>query len=271
MALNGLGDQATGAVSGARSGAAPRPAADFLVIGVQKAGTTALYAYLRQHPELYLPEVKEAHYFDDESRDWGGPDHADYERLFLNGAAAAARGEVTPIYIYWPRCLERIRAYNPAMRLVLLLRDPVERAWSHWRMERSRGAETADFSWCIREGRARLAASEPAGFHREYSYVERGFYGRQIQRLYSLFPRDQVLILRSDDLDADPTGTVGRVSAFLGVGAPPPLAPQRVHVGQEVKGARLAAADADYLRALYADDDRLLTELTGLSFQTTSG
>ncbi|MFN4177077.1 sulfotransferase family protein [Phenylobacterium sp.] len=238
---------------------------NFLVIGVQKAGTTALHDYLREHPDVTLPDVKEVHYFDDESQDWNRPDHSAYHRRFA-GPDRPARGEVTPIYVYWPNSLERIRRYNPDMRLVLILRDPVERAWSHWRMERGRGVETHDFSWCIREGRARLQAADPPGFHREFSYVERGFYGRQVERLFGLFPREQVLILTSGDLDADPAGVMARLSRFLGVGNPPPLAPRRAHVGAAIEGARLLPADVEHLRGLYREDDRKLRELTGVSF-----
>lgn len=238
---------------------------NFLVIGVQKAGTTALYEYLREHPDVALSDVKEAHHFDDESLDWDRPDHAAYHRRFA-ATDRPARGEVTPIYIYWPNSLERIRSYNPDMRLVLVLRDPVERAWSHWRMERARGVETHDFSWCIREGRSRLAAADPPGFHREFSYVERGFYGRQVERLFGLFPREQVLILTSDELDGAPGAVMARLSDFLGIGPPPPLAPRRAHVGAEIEGARLLPADAAHLRALYRDDDAKLRALTGISF-----
>jgi hypothetical protein len=92
--------------------------------------------------------------------------------------------------------LERIAAYNPRMRLILIFRDPIERAWSHWKMEYARGAETESFAWSIRDGRSRVdAGSVRAGLHRVYSYVERGFYGAQVERLLALFPREQVLFL----------------------------------------------------------------------------
>jgi hypothetical protein len=243
----------------------PDTRVNFLVIGVQKAGTTALHDYLREHPDVALPDVKEVHHFDDESLDWDRPDHSAYHRRFTD-ARRPARGEVTPIYVYWPNSLERIRSYNPAMRLVLILRDPVARAWSHWRMERARGVETHDFSWCIREGRTRLEAAGPPGFHREFSYVERGFYGQQVERLFGLFPREQVLILTADELDADPGAVMARLSDFLDIGPPPPMTPRRAHVGAAIPGARLLPADVEHLRALYRADDHKLRALTGLSF-----
>lgn len=238
---------------------------NFLVIGVQKAGTTALYEYLKQHPDVQLPDAKELHFFDDESRDWALPDYGDYHARFGGSRRRPAVGEITPIYIYWPNCLERIRAYNPQIRLVVVLRDPVERAWSHWRMERSRGVERHGFSWCIREGRARLLSAEPAGYHREFSYVERGMYGRQIERMLTIFPREQALIITSAELERNPTAAIQVVSGFLGIGTGPSLKAVRVHVGSD-DGADLTATDIRYLRRIYEPDDRKLSALTGVSF-----
>lgn len=239
------------------------PLVDLVVIGVQKAGTTALFDYLQDHPAFSLSKVKEVHFFDDESIDWSAPDYGAYHRNF-DPAAEGLKAEATPIYIYWPNSLERLRAYNPRARLVVMLRDPVERAWSHWRMETSRGAETQPFSWCIREGRARLFESEPWGHHREFSYVERGFYGEQVERLFSMFPREQVLVLTADELRADPNGVLERLSSFAGVSAGPEVAHREVHVGSEL-GA-LDPADARYLRDLYRRDGERLADLTGVRF-----
>ena len=233
---------------------------DFIVVGAQKAGTTALFDHLADDPAIGLPDAKELHFFDDEARDWSAPDYADYHARF-DWSAPAIRGEATPIYIYWPGALERIRAYHPAIRLVLMLRDPVERAWSHWRMERSRGAETQDFGWCIRQGRRRLFDSEPWGHHREYSYVERGYYGAQVEHLLSLFPRDQLLVLQAEALRADPTAVLRRLSHFLGAPPPPPAAPRIVHAGVEMGGP--PREEADFLSALYRRDQERLVALIG--------
>ncbi|WP_312163907.1 sulfotransferase domain-containing protein [Phenylobacterium sp.] len=237
---------------------------NFIIAGVQKAGTTALFDYLSDIPAYALSATKEVHFFDDESVDWAAPDYEPYHAQF-DWTGEAIRGEATPIYLYWPRCLERIAAYNSDVRLIVMLRDPVERAWSHWRMETSRGAEMQPFSWCIRQGRRRLFDAEPWGAHREFSYVERGFYGEQIERLYGLFPREQVLLLQADDLRRDPNTALGRVSDFLGAPAPAPVEHRNVHVGQDVGGA-LAGEDVSYLREIYAEDMARLARLTGVSF-----
>lgn len=231
---------------------------DFIIAGVQKAGTTALFDHLSELPDLALSDVKETHFFDDESQDWSDPDYDAYHRRFP-APDGRLRGEATPIYTYWPGALERIATYRPDIRLIVMLRDPVERAWSHWRMERSRGAETEPFGWCIRQGRQRLFSATPWGHHREFSYVERGFYAEQAARMFELFPRSQVLIVQAEHLRSDPEETLGRLCAFLGLPAPGPVRRREIHVGPEMEG--LDPRDADYLRGLYARDQARLAEL----------
>ena len=242
-----------------------QPLVNFIVAGVQKGGTTALFDYLSDDRAYRLSKVKEIHFFDDESVDWASPDYDAYHAQFDWTDPTAIRGEATPIYLYWPRSLERIAAYNPAMRLIVMLRDPVERAWSHWRMETARGAETEPFAWCIRQGRQRLFKAKPWGVHREFSYVERGFYGEQLERLYSFFPREQVLVLQAGELRADPGAVLDQVGRFLGGPKRGPVSHRDVHVGQEIGGA-LAAADIEYLRSIYAEDMVRLADLTGIDF-----
>jgi hypothetical protein len=238
------------------SGASGHKRVGFLVAGAQKAGTTALFDYFAEMPALELPPVKEAHFFDDEGQvDWSAPDYGRYHALFRD--PGRLWGEATPIYFYWPNALERIRAYNPAMRLIFLFRDPIERAWSHWKMEYARGKETEPFGWCIREGRARMAKGSPyPGFHRVYSYVERGFYGRQLARALRLFPRDQILILASEELKRDPTATLGTICRFLGIAEPTrPAAPKLSRPGADIfYPATLTDEDVIFLQRQFADE-----------------
>ncbi|MDP1617872.1 sulfotransferase [Phenylobacterium sp.] len=243
------------------------PKVDFIIVGAQKAGTTALFDYLGEHPQIGLSDVKEVHFFDDETQDWAAPDYGDYHARFDLADRSRRWGEATPIYLYWKNSIARIAAYNPAARLIILLRDPVERAWSHWKMEFARGAETAPFDWCIRRGRARLFESEPWGFHREFSYVERGFYGEQIAQALAHFPARQLLILRSEDLDAAPAATLQRISGFLDIDPAPPVQRRRVHEGQPMSyPSSLTTEDVAYLRGLYGEDMAQLAELTGIRF-----
>jgi hypothetical protein len=243
-----------------------KPLVNFIIAGAQKAGTTALYDYLTEDPALELAKVKEVHFFDDEELDWSDPDYRSYHERFSMGRPVV-RGEATPIYIYWPRCLERIARYNSDMRLILLLRDPVERAWSHWKMEFARGVETMPFSWAIREGRQRLFQSDPWGAHREFSYVERGFYGEQIARALSVFPREQVLILQSEDLRHRPNKLLKMVNSFLGIPPPGERAERSVHVARDMDyGNNLSEEDVAHLRDVFAPDQERLKGLTGICF-----
>jgi hypothetical protein len=245
---------------------AEAPLISFLIAGVQKGGTTALYDYLADYPDIALSRVKEVHFFDDERIDWGRPDYRAYHAQFPD-ADGRPCGEATPIYIYWRSALERICAYNPAMRLIVSLRDPVERAWSHWRMEYARGAEREPFGWCIRQGRQRLFAGEPWGWHREFSYVERGFYGEQLEHLFGLVPREQVLVIRAEDLRAEPAQTLAKARSFLGLAEAPAPAPREAHVGPDLDfGAEPAAEDGAFLRRVYARDQARLKALAGVFY-----
>lgn len=249
----------------------PAPRVSFLIAGVQKAGTTALHSFLSEHPELSLSKRKELHFFDDEDADWSAPSFARYEAHF-DGAAHRLCGESTPVYLFHPPCIARIRAYNPAMRLIVLLRHPVERAFSNWRMEVSRGLETLSFSDAIRSGRDRM---RPDDLHarpdntawRTYSYVERGFYAPQLVRLLQAFPRQQILFLRHEDLSAHRIEVFARIWDFLGCTAPGDLPRQRfIRPLAYPEGAPpvLSRQDDLYLRALYHDDIVETERLSGL-------
>jgi len=244
---------------------------EFLIAGVQKGGTSALFEYLREMPGLQLPDVKEVHFFDDETIDWSRPNYGCYHAHFTQDGRMW--GEATPIYSYWPNALERIAAYNPAMRLILLFRDPVQRAWSHWKMEYAKGKETEPFAWCIREGRARVAAGDPAapGHHRVFSYVERGFYAGQVERALELFPREQCLFLNSERLRDDPAAVLASICRFLNQPPPAAVTPRKLHVGADIAyPSRLRLDDITLLRNIYATDVQQFLNLTGIDAQDWS-
>lgn len=242
---------------------------DFFIIGVQKGGTTALAAYLREHPGLQLSRVKEVHHFDDETVDWPAPSHDRLHAQFDWSADGVLRGEATPITIYWPPSLDRLQRYNPAAKLILILRHPSLRAFSHWRMELAREADDMLFAQAIApQGRNRVRAA-PGGVHRVFSYVERGFYAAQIERLLHLFPREQILFLRTDRLWDDSAATLTQVERFLGVD---------VMLGQKVERryvvpVRSAAPGVlppecrATLDAIFRDDIRRTAQLTQLDLE----
>ena len=134
---------------------------DFLICGAQKCGTTALDFYLRQHPLLCFPSKKELHYFDDDAAFAGGsPDYAAYHAWFAPEARHRLLGETTPIYLYKPEVMPRICAYNPDMKLIAVLRHPVDRAYSHWNMFRARGESKVSFREALEHELAIMAAPE---------------------------------------------------------------------------------------------------------------
>ncbi len=203
------------------------PLPDFLIAGVPKAGTTALHAALVPHPELFLPAVKEPKFFLADGRPpaTGGPgdvqtyqEHVwrqrDYEALFDPAPPGTRLGEATPFYLYDLDAHARIKALVPSARLVILLRDPVDRAHSNWTHLWNAGLEPeADFLTACRAEPARKAAGWADFWH----YVSLGRYGEQLQHLFRHFPREQVLLLRYRELKDSPAATLDRVCAFLGV------------------------------------------------------
>ena len=198
------------------------------VCGVQKGGTTSLHAHFTDHPQLADPSRKETHFFDNEGIDWEAPDYELLHSFFEADAKDRIRYDITPITMFWPPALGRITRYNPAAKLIFLLRDPFERAWSHWCMEWARNAETLSFADAIRQGRLRLENLPPtAPEWRVYSYLERGLYTKQIRRALDLFPREQLLFLRSDDLRDHHRETLNSIAVFLGISPFPDTGPKR--------------------------------------------
>jgi hypothetical protein len=193
---------------------------NFFIVGTQKGGTTALHSMLSCLNGIQMSTPKEIHFFDNEEVDWHQPDYEKLHTCFDWNVENQIRGEATPIYCYWPESLRRIHAYNPEAKIIMLLRHPAHRAYSHWRMEFLRGYETLQFVDAISEkGRWRVAGA-PEGVHRIYSYVERGFYSKQINRLKHLFCNQKIIFLRTDELWSAPKLTLEKVARFLGAGFP---------------------------------------------------
>lgn len=190
---------------------------DFLVCGTQKGGTTALFHYLKLHPEVFLPQVKEIHFFDNDINFLTqSPNYDEYHHHFQPQEHHRIIGEVTPIYMYWMDAPRRIWVYNPKIKIILILRNPIERAYSQWKMECDRNVECLSFWDALQAEVYRLKASQPSQ-NREFSYLDRGFYCVQINRIWSYFDRNQVLILKNEDLRNSPCDTMNRIFKFLGV------------------------------------------------------
>jgi len=236
-----------------------------IVAGVQKAGTTALFEYLCAHPLLAGSKKKETHFFDNERTiDWSKPDYSFYHSFFDAADPSVQWLEATPIYVFWPDCLERIQRYNPQIKLILLFRDPIERAWSQWAMNYSRNWETLNFPSAIREGRARLGSSHKDESWRLYSYVERGMYFRQLQKAINVFTEQQIAVISMNDLRNKCEKTLRRITDFIGI--PPFKHPDRLNARGLLSpyGFHISDEDREYLAAIFREDLKAFQQKTGL-------
>ena len=215
--------------------ASARMMPSFLIVGAQRCGTTSMYKTLSQHP-MVLPAVlhKGAHYFDTGYRH--GPawyrGHFPLQVTARRAAPAPGRrpvtGESSPYYLFHPLAGQRIATDLPGVRLLVLLRDPVERAYSAHTHETARGFETEPFERALELEPIRLAGEEakliadPAyqsHSHQHHAYVTRGRYADQLRRLDALFGRDRIHVVDSQRFFTDPEPVFAEVVDFLGIGA----------------------------------------------------
>jgi hypothetical protein len=190
---------------------------NFVVGGTQKGGTSALDLFLRQHPEICMPETKkELHYFDNEENFERQSNYKKYHACFNPKPQHRVIGEVTPIYMYWTAAPYRIWSYNPQMKWVLVLRNPVERAFSAWNMERKRGAEQLSFEEAVEQEATRCRQALPLQ-HRVFCYVDRGFYAHQVRRLLNIFGEENCLVLLNEELRTNHQNALEKIFNFLEV------------------------------------------------------
>lgn len=206
---------------------------NFLVIGAAKAGTTALYHYLNQHPEIYMSPVKETNFFalEGEELNFCGPgDQAvlrrskivssvtsieEYRGLFGRVSGEKAIGEASPLYLYSPKAPERIRHYIPEAKLIAVLRNPVERAYSNFLMMIRYGSREpiTDFSRALQEEERRIKDNWEHTWH----YKRMGFYHAQLKRYFDTFDRDQIRVYLYEDLTDKSDGVLQHIFRFLDV------------------------------------------------------
>ena len=242
-----------------------RPLPGFLILGAQKAGTTALYAYLRWHPGITGPAWKEVSYFDRHYRRgvrW-------YRGHFPLRPGERLVGEASPGYLFHPLGPERVRATVPDAKLIALLRDPVDRALSHYHHEVALGREPLTFEEAIEaepertRGEEERLAREPGCFSHawwDYTYLARGRYAEQLERWLAVFPREQLLVVASDELAVEPRETYARVLEFLGAPAHALGSYPRVY---EQSYAEMRPDTRRRLAEHFAEPNRRLYELLG--------
>lgn len=192
----------------------------FLICGAQKSGTSALHEYLREHPEISLSKTKELHIFDNESRDWSpeGIKNIDREiaHLFNDNKLNKQRGEATPSSMWWQPAMRRIWEYNSKMKLIAILRNPITRAYSNWRMEKRKGREHEEMHLTLKKEEQRCRQALPHQ-DRVHSYISRGFYSEQIRRIWAFFPRENLLLIKQEELREKPEVVLKNIYKHISV------------------------------------------------------
>jgi hypothetical protein len=255
---------------------------DFLILGAMKAGTTSLYRYLAQHPGFARGKRKEeVHYFD---KHWAKgiawyerffPSRWDRARASLTGRRLFT-GESSPYYLFHPCVPARVKACLPRAKLIVLLREPVARAWSHYHHSFRKGDETLGFEEALAREPERLRGEEErllrddsyySKAHRHFSYLARGIYADQLERWLQSFERERLLVLKSEDFFAQPRDAVAKVTDFLDLAPRDPASYVRefaIHNPGEY--AHLDAATEARLRAYFAPHNERLAALLGPEF-----
>lgn len=196
---------------------------NFLVIGAYKSGTTSLHNYLKQHPDIFIPDVKEPNYFAflDAKNPTENPAYKksiktskDYMQLFNEAGSKKAIGEISPEYMSSSGSAARaINSRLPDVKLIAILRNPVERAYSDYLMYFQKGFDKEpNFMEALRKQGERMNRGDPTGF-----YISTGFYGKQLAPYYELFPRQQLKIVLFEDLVSTPYLLLQELFSFLGV------------------------------------------------------
>jgi hypothetical protein len=185
---------------------------DFICVGVQKAGTSTFHDIIKQHPSLELPLYKETHFFNDNNKYRKGIDH--YFEFYFKKKKKLFMGEITPEYSYFDYCADRIHKAFGAIKILLILRNPVDRAYSHYLMTRRRGLEPLSFKEALEQETNRLNTYDNAI---NFSYIDRGRYVEQIKRFQHKFGNENVKIILFEDLIKNTEKTILSVSSFIGL------------------------------------------------------
>jgi len=189
---------------------------NFYVVGAQKSATTSIHHYLMQHPEIYLPEQKETKFFVDDNKYHNGLKFYE-ETYFSDRKNQKIIGEIDPDYMYFEDALDRMvnDLEIKELKFVFILRNPVDRAFSHYLMTYRRGLEKMSFSEAIKAEAGRIRKNYDFKMH--YSYVTRGYYHDQIKRFLSYIDSQQIYIMLTEELKADPGKALNGLYGFLGI------------------------------------------------------
>ena len=246
---------------------------DFLIIGAQKAATTALYNYLLQHPSVCKAVTKEVHFFDNRFSLGVSWYKSNFPQCKDRDAAGdyGIIGEASPYYLAHPYVPERVHSICPDVRLIVLLRDPVFRAISQHDHERRRGFEKLPLKEALAAEQERIAGEAQrlkdskyrSYAYEHYSYVTRGLYAEQLDRWFALFPRSQLLVLEAEMLRSQPSATLAATAEFLGIEKWTPDLSVSHNPGAYSKPS---SAEIEWLRTRFEQPNQRLNALLGRHF-----
>ena len=234
---------------------------DFVIAGAQKSGTTALHYYLQKHPQITLGDQQELHFFDNDELFAGPVDDELLHRHFPPLNKGVIAGDCTPSYLYHEPAMERICNYNSQIKLIILLRNPVERAFAHWNMQRFKGRESLGFLEAVQAESDRMKEASTPVDRRRIAYLDRGRYSEQLERVFKFFPREQVKLIKFEDFRENNRHALNSIFDFLGV---KPLRAIRSKDRNVVPYEReMTAQERKYLYAIFADEIARLEQMLG--------
>ena len=251
---------------------------NFIIIGAQRCGTTSLYDYLCQHPQIIPSPVKELFYFDDyytRPDTWYRsffPRKREVEKLEKGLIARVITGEASPSYFFHPYAARRIKETLPDVKLLLVLRDPIERAYSHYNHIRRLNREPLSFEEAIEKEEERikddvdkLAKDEnyKADKRRDYSYLSRGYYARQLKEWLKYFSLEQLLVIQSEEFYRETPKVYNEIVEFLGLNS---YTLPVFEAKNALKYAKMAPETKEKLKSYFAPKNEELYELLGKRF-----
>lgn len=251
-----------------RATASRRPLPSFLIIGAQKGGTTSLHEYLIEHPLVSPPSTKEVHYFDHAYHRGPGWYRAHFSPADRWGEIT---GESTPYYLFHPLVPERVARDLPESKLIVILRNPIDRAFSHHNHERALGYEELRFEEAIAREFDRLEGEEErisedryrSFSHQHHSYLSRSRYAEQLERWFLHIDRDRFLILCSEELFEDPGKALREAQQFLGL---EPDVPEDLTARNARSYSPIVDDTRESLREVLEPHNQRLYELVGRDF-----
>jgi len=241
---------------------------DALIIGAMKSGTSSLHYYLTQHPQVIAPLRKEVHYFDlnlQRGESW-------YRANFGQAGQAGVNIDSSPYYLFHPLVPQRAHALVPGAKLIVLLRDPVRRAYSHYWHQRNKGRESLSFEDAVAAEPGRIDRAhellargeiEHSDAHQYFSYLARGRYAEQLRRWLQFYPRERLLVLRFEDLVREPLPVLNRTLDWLGL---PAMASARLEPRNTRRYPPMAPQTAARLQEYFAPYNAELEPLLGERF-----